>query len=341
MIGRGFTTVRDAGGADWGLAEAVEEGSILGPRLLFTGTSGHALSQTGGHGDFRGKGEDCCCCGAALRGIGRVCDGVDACRAAARDELRKGAHCIKVMASGGVSSPTDRLTNTQFSIEELTAICQEAAAAGTYVAAHAYTPPAIKRALSAGVRSIEHGNWLDEGTAGLMANLGAYLVPTTVTYAALQREGVAAGMPAELVAKVGEAVQQGLRSMAVARSSGVKMCFGSDLLGALHKHQCEEFLLRSQAGIPAAEIVAAATLHCAQLFNKERELGELLPGAAADVILVDGDPLQDIVGCLAGSSSSSGSGGSSNIALVIKDGLLAKVPHVGLLDINRQLVGSG
>eukprot|EP00878_Enallax_costatus_P029472 GHUV01031959.1.p1 GENE.GHUV01031959.1~~GHUV01031959.1.p1 ORF type:complete len:291 (+),score=45.05 GHUV01031959.1:548-1420(+) len=156
MISRGFTTVRDAGGADWGLAEAVEEGSVLGPRILFTG---HALSQTGGHGDFRGKGEEVCCCGAALRGIGRVCDGVDACRAAARDELRKGAHCIKVMASGGVASPTDRLTNTQFSTEELTAICQEAAAAGTYVCAHAYTPQAIKRALASGVRSIEHGNW--------------------------------------------------------------------------------------------------------------------------------------------------------------------------------------
>ncbi|WIA11160.1 hypothetical protein OEZ85_011297 [Tetradesmus obliquus] len=339
MLSRGFTTVRDAGGADWGLAEAVEEGSILGPRLLFTG---HALSQTGGHGDFRGKGEDCCCCGAALRGIGRVCDGVDACRAAARDELRKGAHCIKVMASGGVASPTDRLTNTQFSLEELTAICQEAEAAGTYVAAHAYTPPAIKRALSAGVRSIEHGNWLDEETASLMANLGAYLVPTTITYAALQREGVAAGMPQELVDKVGEAVKQGQRSMAVARSCGVKMCYGSDLLGALHKYQSEEFLLRTEAGMSAPELVAAATLHCAQLFNKEGELGELLAGAAADLILVDGDPLQDIA-CLAGSSSdgsssSSSSGGGSNIPLVIKDGLLAKVPHVGLLDVNRQLV---
>jgi len=107
MISRGFTTVRDAGGADFGLAQAVEEGAILGPRLLFTG---HALSQTGGHGDMRGRGEDGCvgACGAALRGIGRVCDGEAEVRRAARDELRLGAHCIKIMASGGVASPTDR-----------------------------------------------------------------------------------------------------------------------------------------------------------------------------------------------------------------------------------------
>lgn len=161
MLARGFTTVRDCGGADWGLAHALDEGSLLGPRLLFTG---HALSQTGGHGDFRARGEEVCACGPALRGIGRVCDGVDACRTAARDELRKGAHCIKIMASGGVASPTDRLTNTQFSMDELRAIVEEAAAAGTYVAAHAYTPAAIARAIDAGVRSIEHGNWLDDDT---------------------------------------------------------------------------------------------------------------------------------------------------------------------------------
>lgn len=132
MLLRGFTTVRDCGGADFGLAAAVDSGQVLGPKVLFTG---HALSQTGGHGDMRGAGEDACACacGAALRGIGRVCDGVGECRRAARDELRRGAHAIKVMASGGVASPTDRLTNTQFSLEELRAIVEEAEAAGTYV----------------------------------------------------------------------------------------------------------------------------------------------------------------------------------------------------------------
>eukprot|EP00879_Flechtneria_rotunda_P019385 GHRR01020362.1.p1 GENE.GHRR01020362.1~~GHRR01020362.1.p1 ORF type:complete len:248 (+),score=86.88 GHRR01020362.1:1943-2686(+) len=237
------------------------------------------------------------------------------------------------MASGGVSSPTDRLTNTQFSLEELTAICQEAAAAGTYVAAHAYTPAAIRRALAAGCRSIEHGNWLDQETADMMVNTGAYLVPTTITYAALRREGVAAGMLPDLVAKVGEAVEKGLQSMALARSLGVKMCFGSDLLGDLHKYQSEEFLLRSQAGIPNSEIIAAATVICAELFQQEGRLGEVVPGAIADLILVDGDPLSDIT-CLAGGTASS----SSSIVLVMKEGLLVKVPHSGLLDVNNQLL---
>ena len=167
MLRRGFTTVRDAGGADWGLAAAVEEGAVAGPRLLFTG---HALSQTGGHGDMRGRGEGgfACAC-AGLRGIGRVCDGVPEVRRAARDELRKGAHCIKVMASGGVSSPTDALASTQFSREELAAIVEEATACGTYVAAHAYMPSAIRRAVECGVRSVEHGNHLDRATAGARA----------------------------------------------------------------------------------------------------------------------------------------------------------------------------
>eukprot|EP00877_Chromochloris_zofingiensis_P001778 jgi/Chrzof1/11600/Cz06g01200.t1 len=205
MLNRGFTTVRDAGGADWGLAQAVDEGLMLGPRILFVG---HALSQTGGHGDYRGKGEDCCACGAALRGLARVCDGDAEVRRAARDELRKGAHCVKVMASGGVSSPTDRLSNTQFSLEELRAIVEEAQAAGTYVCAHAYMPAAIKRALACGVRSIEHGNWLDEECAQMLVDNGAFLVPTTITYAALQQDGVEAGMPAEQVAKVGAAVEK-------------------------------------------------------------------------------------------------------------------------------------
>lgn len=329
MLLRGFTTVRDAGGADWGLAQAVDEGAVLGPRILFTG---HALSQTGGHGDFRGKGEDCCACGAALRGIGRVCDGVGECRRAARDELRRGAHCIKVMASGGVSSPTDRLTNTQFSLEELRAIVEEAAAAGTYVCAHAYKPSAIKRALECGVRSIEHGNWLDEECATMMRERGAFLVPTTVTYAALRRDGVKAGMPAALVAKVADAVEQGLAAVALARREGVTMCFGSDLLGELHRHQSEEFTLRAQAGVTAPELIAAATSNCAKLFNLEDSLGAIEVGMAADLILVSSDPSSDIHALTQ----------QSNIRLVIKEGLLAAGPGgaqgLGLAGFNKRLV---
>ncbi|KAI8465274.1 MAG: hypothetical protein J3K34DRAFT_525499 [Monoraphidium minutum] len=324
MLLRGFTTVRDAGGADWGLAQAVDDGAVLGPRVLFTG---HALSQTGGHGDFRGRGEDCCACGAALRGIGRVCDGVGDCRRAARDELRRGAHCIKVMASGGVSSPTDRLTNTQFSLEELRAIVEEAEAVGTYVCAHAYKPSAIKRALECGVRSIEHGNWLDAECAALMVACGAFLVSTTVTYAALrraggggdegERDGVAAGMPPDLVAKVADAVEEGIASMRLARGAGVAMCFGSDLLGELHKHQSEEFLLRALAGVTPPEAIEQATTNCARLFGMEASMGSIAPGMAADLTLWSADP---------SSSAAVLAAPAPHLRLVVKEGLLAAAP---------------
>ena len=309
MLLRGFTTVRDCGGADWGLAAAVEEGSVMGPRLLFTG---HALSQTGGHGDMRGKGEDCFACGAALRGIGRVCDGDTEVRRAARDELRKGAHCIKVMASGGVSSPTDRLTNTQFSLGELRAIVEEAAAAGTYVCAHAYTAQAISRAVQSGVRCIEHGNYLDAATAAQMAAAGAVLVPTLATYSALRESGAEAGMRPELVEKVGDLVEAGLRAVRLAHEAGVIMCYGSDLLGDLHSWQLSEFRLRG-AVLPAAEVVKAATVNCARLFGMEGQVGEVAAGRLADLLVVEGDPYTDVAALTAGS-----------MRLIMKEGVVVK-----------------
>ncbi len=188
MLMRGFTTVRDAGGADWGLSEAVSLGLFKGPRLLF---SGHPLSQTGGHGDSRNKNNsyEGCACGISNSSLSRLADGVDEVRKAARDELRKGATQIKIMASGGVASPTDHVANTQYSLEEIQAVVEEAVAARTYVMAHAYTARAIKRALECGVRSIEHGNLIDQETAELATKLGAFVVPTMVTYQMLHKLG--------------------------------------------------------------------------------------------------------------------------------------------------------
>lgn len=282
MLLRGFTTVRDAGGADHGLAQAVEDGTILGPRLLFTG---HALSQTGGHGDMRGRGEDFCACGAALRGIGRVCDGVPEVTRAARDELRRGAHCVKIMASGGVASPTDALTSTQFSLAEIRAIVDEADAVGSYVCAHAYTPKAILRAVQCGVRSIEHGNLLDDECAAEMASRGCFLVPTIVTYDALRQSGVAAGMAPELVSKVGSLVERGLESLAVAARNGVKVAFGSDLLGELHRHQLRELALRRRV-LGAADVLRHATVNAAELFVRGHDMGQVRPGCVADLLIV-------------------------------------------------------
>ncbi|MEO1142018.1 MAG: amidohydrolase family protein, partial [Pseudomonadota bacterium] len=179
MLQRGFTTVRDAAGADRGLADAVEHGLIAGPRLRVCGL---ALSQTGGHSDTRpvtimsqaSQVEE----HNKIQHFGRIADGVDECRRAARDELRKGAHHVKIMAGGGVSSPSDPIENTQYSMEELTAICEEAKAWNTYAMAHTYTPAAISMAVRAGVRTVEHCNLIDAETAALVAEKGAYHVPT-------------------------------------------------------------------------------------------------------------------------------------------------------------------
>ena len=193
MLMRGFTSVRDAAGADRGMADAVDHNLIVGPRLF---VSGLALSQTGGHCDFRSPTEIStiitCACQASAQQLGRIADGVDECRRAARDELRKGAHQLKIMAGGGVASPTDPIQNTQYSVEEVRAIVEECDAWHTYAMAHAYTPHAIKRVVECGVKCIEHGNLADEATAKLMAENDVFHVPTSITYMAAQqaRQGV-------------------------------------------------------------------------------------------------------------------------------------------------------
>ena len=295
-VRRGFTTLRDAGGADCGMARAAAEG-VLGdvcPRLLF---AGRALSQTGGHGDFRGAGEgaafgdgggECGCCAGAA-GIGRVVDGEAECRHACRDELRKGAHAIKIMAGGGVASPTDRLQDLQFSDGEIAAIVDEAARKHTYVMAHAYTPAAIARCVRLGVRSIEHGNQLDEGAAAAMAAAGAFLSQTNVTYLALRESGEAAGMPAPLVAKVGALVEQGVAAVALARRHGVRVAYGSDLLGEMRTRQLEGFGLLLDAGMTPAEALGCATRVGAEL--TKLPAGKIEAGLLADLLLLRVDPL--------------------------------------------------
>jgi imidazolonepropionase-like amidohydrolase len=290
MLERGFTTVRDAGGADWGLARAQAEGLISGPRLLFCGK---ALSQTGGHGDFRSPGESAAEDAACCAGLGRVADGVDAVRAAARDELRKGAHHLKVMASGGVASPTDRIDSTQYSDVELGAIVDEAQAANRPVAAHAYTPRAIIKALRAGVRSIEHGNLLDDECIKLLVEHRAYLVPTLVTYWALKQEGVEHGLPRDSWQKVGAVLDAGLSALERAARGGVRIAFGSDLLGGMHPHQAQEFRIRGQVQ-PPLDVLRSATTIAAELVNLPDEVGVVAPGAHADFLLIDGDPLADV-----------------------------------------------
>ncbi|MBQ0927837.1 metal-dependent hydrolase family protein [Saccharopolyspora endophytica] len=290
MLDRGFTTVRDASGADFGLADAQAEGLVRGPRLAFCGK---ALSQTGGHGDSRPRGtrvhdgHQCCA------GLGRIADGVDAVRAAARDELRKGAHHIKVMAGGGVASPTDRIDSTQYSMDELHAIVQEAEAANRYVAAHAYTARSVSRSLRAGIRSIEHGNLIDESNVDEFLEQDAFLVPTLVTYWALKTEGREFGLPEDSWRKVDEVLGAGLAALETAHRGGVKIAYGTDLLGGMHRHQNEEFRIRSEVQ-PPLDVIRSATSTAADLLGMSGEIGTLREGAVADLVVLDGDPLEDI-----------------------------------------------
>jgi len=290
MLFRGFTTVRDAGGADFGLAAAVEEGLINGPRLLF---SGHALSQTGGHGDIRRAGEmhfsGCLC----APGLGIICDGVSEMRRACREEIRKGANQIKLMVSGGVASPTDRIDSTQFSYDEITAAVEEARAANIPVLAHAYTARAINRALECGVDSIEHGNLLDESSIALFKAKDAFLVPTLITYRALGEEGIAAGLPAAWAPKIAEVSHAGLNALRLAHRAGVKIAFGTDLLGTMQRRQLEEFAIRAEVQSPI-DIIRAATVTAAALFRLSGEIGTVAPGKRADLIVIEGDPLADV-----------------------------------------------
>jgi imidazolonepropionase-like amidohydrolase len=290
MLERGFTTVRDVGGADYGLAAAVDEGFLEGPRLLF---GGKALSQTGGHADMRQRGRSALDQHQCCPSLGLVCDGVDEVRRGARNQLRTGADHLKIMLSGGVASPTDRVDSTQFSVDEIRAAVEEAEGANRYVAGHAYTARAINRGLAAGVHSIEHGNLLDEESIRLFLQHQAFYVPTLVTYYSLAEEGPKHGLPAESHGKVADVLEQGLAALELAFRGGVDIAFGTDLLGGMHRHQLDEFRIRAQVQ-PALEVIRAATTVAARLVRLEGRAGVVAPSSFADLLVVDGDPLEDI-----------------------------------------------
>jgi len=234
----------------------------------------------------------CACCEGGA-GLARIADGVSECRRAARDELRKGATQIKIMASGGVASPYDPVWNLQFSEGEVRAIVEEARAWHTYVMAHAYTPEAIRRSIDFGVRSIEHGNLIDRATAEHVAGAGAFVVPTLVTFDAMHRFGRELGFPEVSLAKLGDVREAGLRSLEILQAAGVKIGYGTDLLGPMHRHQSREFVIRAEAMAPF-DIIRSATTINAELLNRSGEIGVIAPGARADLIAVDGNPLADI-----------------------------------------------
>lgn len=292
MLHRGFTTVRDVGGAPFALAEAVAQGLAEAPRLI---VCGKALSKTGGHTDFRPRidTDDPYRWQNRFGALGRIADGVEEVRQACRQELRQGARFIKIMANGGVGSPTDPVAWIGYSVDEMTAAVEEAADAQTYVAAHLYTAPAIKRALRCGVHSLEHCNVIDAEAAAMAAAAGAVAVPTLVVFEALAQDGAALGLLPESIAKVADVHASGLRSLEILRDAGVTMAYGTDLLGDAHPRQCEEFAIRAQV-LPARTVLAGATTIAAELVGMAGQIGVLAPGALADLIVVDGNPLDDV-----------------------------------------------
>ncbi|MFT4635620.1 MAG: imidazolonepropionase-like amidohydrolase [Arenicella sp.] len=292
MLKRGFTTVRDTAGTDYGLAQAIEDGVIPGPRIIFTGRS---ISQTGGHADHRkinAEPED----GLIFSFGSTIADGVTEVTKAAREELRRGAYFIKIHAGGGVSSPTDPLHSVQYSVEEMRAAVQTAADRGTYVAAHAYTAESIARALNAGVKTIEHGNMIDKKTAELAASKGAYVVPNLITYWALDK---APNLPPYIKAKNKIALDAMTDALTLLKNAGVKISFGTDLIADMHPLQNQEFMLRAQVFTPL-EILRQATSVNGSLIalsganNPYGKLGVIETGAVADMLLIDGNPIDNL-----------------------------------------------
>lgn len=292
MLDRGFTTVRDTGGADWGIKAAVEEGLITGPRLFI---AGRAIGPTGGHSDSRRRtdpGARCPCCDALAFTTG-LADGDAEVRKVVREEMRQGCDHVKIMMSGGVASPYDPLDSLQFSMGEVSAAVEEATAFGRYVCAHAYSAEAITRAAHAGVRTIEHGNLIDEPAAKLMAERSMFLVANLVAYYAMKERASEYGMSGEMLEKNDIVIEGGLRSLEICKRAGVPVAYGSDLLGQLQVDQSREFQIRGEVLRPM-EIIRAATTVAAQVLRQEGKLGCITPGALADLIVVDGNPLQNL-----------------------------------------------
>jgi imidazolonepropionase-like amidohydrolase len=288
----GFTTVRDAGGLEPAWASAVEAGQVKGPRIL---PSGSVISQTGGHGDNRQR-HHSAHAGVTIPGLvaGHViADGVDEVRKAAREQLRRGATQIKLLASGGIVSPTDPFDSVQLSRAEITVAVEVARGWGTYVLAHCHTSPAVDVALEAGVRSIEHGSLLEPATAARMAELGAFMVPTLQALESLAANPDRWGLNPEKVARLRKIADGAYDSVGIAREAGVSIASGSDVVGPWQGRRGEELVYKARV-LGAHEAIISATRTNAELFGLQDTIGTIEVGKQADLILVKGEPLDDI-----------------------------------------------
>jgi imidazolonepropionase-like amidohydrolase len=311
MIDRGFTTVRDAGGADAGHKSAVDKGLFKGPRLF---VSGKILSQTGGHGDHRARADYCSCSSASGTGTSVIADGVDAVRKAVRENARQGVDQIKIMAGGGVSSPGDKLKHPQYSLDEIRAITDEAELCGRYVMAHVYADRGIRRAVECGVRSIEHGNFLTPETAEIMAKHDAVLVPTLITYWADGKFGMDFGWAPENQVKNAEVLEFGQDSLKIAHAGGVTIGYGTDLCWSPKTYQGDGLAMH-EAALGAVEALRCATVNNAKVLRLDGKAGVIAPGAWADFVVLDANPY-DGLACFGHADN--------KVVAVVKDGVAVR-----------------
>lgn len=287
----GITTVRDAGGASLGVKTAVESGLIRGPRMLLSLTM---LSQTGGHGDgWLPSGADIRIFQSDPGIPHNIVDGPDEMRKKVRELVRAGADCVKVATSGGVLSPRDDPRHAHFSPEELDVLVTEADAAGIHVMSHAQGTDGIRNAVEAGIRSIEHGIYLDEATIARMVEKGTYLVPTlSAPRAVLQAVELGISLPDWALEKAGQVIEIHSHSIKMAIEAGVSIAFGTDCPVAPHGTNLHEFELMQGLGMSPAEVLQAATSAAARLIGFDDEIGLITPGHRADLVIVDGDPYE-------------------------------------------------
>jgi imidazolonepropionase-like amidohydrolase len=290
MLDAGFTTVRDAGGGEIGFKQAVDHGLTTGPRLIL---SMRALTQTGGHGDPRSASEPGDHYYEGEFGMTNViADGADEVRRATREQLRRGADTIKVIASGGAVSPGS-LDSTQYSVDELKTIVSEASAAGRRVMAHALPPPAIRNCIEAGVHSIEHGNFLDAETAALMRERDVYLVPTLLAYEHDAEFGEKYGYSATVREKLVMGAEHGREALATAVAAGVKVGSGSDMIGPAVALMGQEIASQGEVMGRYAALMASTRVN-ADLCDLGDELGTVEVGKIADLVVTRKNPLDDL-----------------------------------------------
>jgi imidazolonepropionase-like amidohydrolase len=285
----GITTVRDAGGADLGVQRAVEDGLVDGPRLQI---SISALSQTGGHGDgWLPSGVTTFLMSPHPGRPAGLVDGPDEMRKRVREIIRAGADVIKVHTSGGVLSPRDSPKHAQFRPDELAALMAEATAVGLPVMAHAQATDGIKNALRAGVRSIEHGIYLDDEAIDMMLRGGAWLVPTLVApHAVLNAASAGTRLPDGVVAKAQDVMAAHASAFARAVAAGVKIAMGTDSGVGPHGSNLDELPLMAAGGMNPAGVLTATTKSAAELLGIGDDTGTILPGKRADLVVLAGDP---------------------------------------------------